>query len=88
MSMVETVARALCLRTKNAPPESYPDGYVEKYVNRNWDLFVDIARAAIEAMRVPTEDMKQRGGRHLGLSPQDGASVASAWNAMIDAALE
>lgn len=86
MGMVETVARALCLRTMNGP--SYPEGWREGRVDRYWPVFEGSARCAIEAMRVPTEAMKQRGGRHLGLSPQDGTSVASAWNAMIDAALK
>jgi len=53
-------------------------------LGNNWEAQ---ARAAIEAMREPTEEMAQRGGAHLGLSPRDRFSMKAAWKKMIDAAL-
>ncbi len=61
-----------------------------------WDLFDDehkdaardLARAAIEAMREPTEEMKEAGSDFVYEAWGDGKTIArEAWQANIDAAL-
>jgi hypothetical protein len=44
--------------------------------------YKDLARAAIEAMREPTRDMRAKGSWHMEQSPEN------VWRVMIDAALE
>ena len=81
--MVERVARALCLSRKNVPNECYREGFKEEFVNKNWHLFVDDARAAINAMYEPTPNMVEEA------ACLDGQSTAVAvWHAMIETALK
>lgn len=73
--MVERVARALCQRKngwRNDPG----------FIDRQWHLDIEDARAAIEAMREPTEAMVEVGRRH---EPQIG--IEGIYRDMIDAAL-
>lgn len=79
--------------------EERPDDSYEKFVanNRNPQKYVRIARAAVEAMRDPSQGMRIVGhaalveseacvpdlGHQIGL-----AALGDAWRAMIDAALE
>jgi hypothetical protein len=81
---IEQVARALCRSKRNAPPDQYPAGWIDRHVNDNWGLFVDDARCAIEAMREPTEAMTKAGNKHTDWA--DGADAA--WESMIDEALK
>lgn len=68
--MVERVARAMFADTNEGPWES------ERYDNHH--IYLSNARAAIKAMREPTEAMM-----HVAWAIADGE-----WQAMIDAALE
>ena len=67
MDIVEKVARAIC-----------KEWFLGS--ERTWQNFLPAARAAIEAMRSPTETMAIAGRKH-SLRP------AQTWAAMIDAAL-
>ncbi len=80
-TMVERVARALCRES-----EIYPED--------GWEHLESWARAAIEAMRTPTEAMLD--SRHSGTFAQgdegggawvDEDGARGLWEAMIDAAL-
>lgn len=73
--MVERVAKAIVARRK------LPSG-----CSINWDCFREDARAAIEAMREPTEEMKNIDPAYYGRCPTCGG-VEQSWPAMIDAAL-
>jgi len=84
--MIERVARALCddtLKRWRSPigVQSEP-----------WREFIPAARAAIEAMREPTDEMKKKGqieflGYNSDFDPPS-VPLVNAWDAMIDAALE
>lgn len=90
-AMIERVARAICVADGCDPNQEsvgigvqMPAG--QKY--RLWEVRVAQARAAIEAMREPTEAMADITGRVLscgyGHVPDDARIV---WQAMIDKAL-
>lgn len=70
-SMIERVARAIA------------KGEYGENVDDVWHTCIDDARAAIEAMREPTEAMLDAG---YGAEPT-GAALVAPWEAMIDAAL-
>ena len=70
--MVERVARAICLANTQG--------------DEMWQAFVPEARAALEAMREPTEGMVRAGrDEYYGVSP---FSARFAWIKIVDAALE
>jgi hypothetical protein len=48
--MVEQVARALCAARYNAPEGHYLPAFKQAQVEKHWQLFVDDASIAIEAM--------------------------------------
>jgi hypothetical protein len=75
-SMVERVARAMF-------DDERPDDSYEKFVANNPDpqKYVRMARAAIEAMREPTDAMAQAVGSHWG------SQLDYLWKQMIDEAL-
>lgn len=52
MDMIEKVARAICATIE-------PDFSDVAHIDATWDEYIPEARAAIEAMREPTEDMIQ-----------------------------
>lgn len=91
--MVERVARAL------AAAEFYQFPETDKFIEANWHQFAPElaeryrirARAAIAAMREPTEVMVEAGYQPSGFEPSDvGVSHEDAsdlYQAMIDAAL-
>jgi hypothetical protein len=82
--MVEQVARALCAARYNAPEGKHLPAFKQAQVEKHWQLFVDDARIAIEAMREPTDDMVRcRWGWVMGLAQRD---VLRVWQDMIDAA--
>ena len=83
MSMIEKVARALAREYISHHGEE--SAATDDYIEGNWPLFAREARAAIEAMREPTDGMLQAGAKGSG---EDSLGVAEgAWQAMIQAAL-
>ena len=72
--MVERVARAIATARGYGLDANGED-------TGDWQMFVDHARAAIEAMREPTEAMWREA------SFENGYVTEGAWQAMIDAAL-
>jgi hypothetical protein len=75
--MVDRVAKVLSIAAGNHPEACSNDGEEIPM----WTLYVDDARAAIEAMREPTEDMTKAAW-------DDGIDQPlQAWHAMINAAL-
>lgn len=89
MTMIERVAKALYENffTDEWPPADAPD------LGMDADNFRKAARAAIEAMREPTEEMIKRGHLcdPLGVDVKAGGEAedvyGTTWRAMIDAAL-
>ncbi len=92
--MVERVARAICASTDitmaggietvmDNPDFIIPaNSRADRKPLARWRLYVPQARAAIEAMREPT-DLMDKAGRFYG-----GSESRDVWVAMIDAALE
>lgn len=97
-SMVERVARAICAATGTIwggpSGEDDPDFLLIKL------MYLNLARAAIEAMREPTKDMQAairpqsytiehyHGSGHHRTFPTLGSGPLGAWHDMIDAALK
>jgi hypothetical protein len=84
--MEERVARALCKR--RAAIEFTPEEFIIDHLGRRvqyWSLWTEDARAAIEAIREPTEAM-ERAGQEEELSGTE--DVKAIYRAMIDAALK
>lgn len=79
-SMVERVARALCVRAGHDPDEIQYRGTEE--IRSGWEAYADDVRAAIRALREPSEAMVSSGMAEID---HDGAG--DCWRAMIDAAL-
>lgn len=73
-SMVERVARAICLA--DGLDDGLSNAFAVQKTDREWGEWVPLARAAIEAMREPTPEMVEAG-----------AGYHEAWPFMIDAAL-
>lgn len=82
-SLIESVARALCLQHYR---EVYPNA-AEYDVGANWLRFMKSARAAIEAMRLPTEAMVAQADDAYDQCTDTGDFFGFIWKAMIDAAL-
>jgi len=86
MSMIEKVARALCAGDPDDTLQVGPN------VGRpRWTQHTPQARAAIEAMREPTEGMEVAGSNAMNFEPFEPDSLQAAragWKAMIQAALE
>lgn len=76
--MVERVARALSIADGNHPDACSNDEEEQPM----WTLYLKDARAAIEAMRQPTDEMIN--DEDLPYSP---AETRQFWQALIDAAL-
>lgn len=91
--MVEKVARAIChpLYMKLHPLQ--PPEVIDQYVEMNWSNHIKQARAAIAAMREPTEGMLDVGGEQVlpveavGRASPDRFGARAVFTAMIDAAL-
>lgn len=75
--MIERVARAICLADTGLPEGETADA-------REW--YRCAARAAIEAMREPTDAMLAEGGVAMSFASHPSDANRS-WRAMIDAAL-
>lgn len=98
-NMIERVARALC-RVNNLESRSraginvmYDSDWLH-YENASWKNHENEARAAIAAMRDPTEAVVTAGLANVDASSDlvtlgyiDGDDLTPAWRAMIDAAL-
>ncbi len=74
MNMLERVARGIC-ESLGHDPDCNSLGRPE------WPSYLSVARAAIEAMREPTEEMAKAGGKARRQWDK------SVWQAMISAAL-
>ena len=86
MGMVERVARALSVADGMHPDACSND----EDETPAWKLYVGMARAAIEGMRIPTEAMIAAGHARdpLGCDVEHAESVYPVvWDAMLDAAL-
>jgi hypothetical protein len=85
--MVERVARAMCLDL-GVPPDNWTEDEAGVPVFA-WQLEAGTARAAIAAMREPTEAMIEAGevacGSSYGVGPWE---CRTSFTAMIDASLE
>lgn len=97
MNMVEKVARAIAADEGAYDADEMldlaADATVEGYTDivPFWVLFASKARAAIEAMREPTEEMKKEGAakiRNFTAVKSEYPRTTATWQAMIDAALE
>lgn len=90
MTMIERVARAMFerwLQTEEAVADQLQNGPQPPWEDQEFGrrCWLDLARAAIEAMREPTVDMAARGSFRLD---DDGDYCpVDVWKAMIDAAL-
>lgn len=81
--MIERVARAIWASEYTSP---WPDG--DGYPDDEYRLVArKQARAAIEAMREPTDAMKAVDGIHWGYGCHVCGGLTEGWQAMIDAAL-
>jgi hypothetical protein len=83
-SMIERVARAIARAHRIGDLFIAPDGSAHK--SEPWQGFVDHARAAIAAMREPTEAMASEGAFAVDGLFEPGA--VAVWQAMTDAALK
>lgn len=91
MEMMERVARAMAADNGGVWDEMSDDPYAPWDINRV--VFRRLARAAIEAMRTPTEAMADDGGAYLdGFAALGDHTVVYAargtWQTMIDHILE
>ncbi len=88
--MVERVAMAMWAKKEQLTPN--PRVSWENAEAKDQAFMLEVARAAIEAMREPTEAMKDAGGMELaGLWDSDDSPYSAAenvWLACIDAALK
>ena len=81
--MIERVARAICQADEQNGGPSWE--YVRSLGERGVSGYFDRARAAIEAMREPTEAMALAG---IEADMESGFGATMAWQAMINKALE
>ncbi|RVT93074.1 hypothetical protein [Sphingomonas crocodyli] len=88
-TMVERVARALA----QANPEPRDPDAPQPNGEPTWKLFAPMAQRAMEAMREPTDGMKEAGAevtRYIGTNEAIDAyegDAANVWRLMVDAAI-
>ena len=88
--MLEIVARAIC----NGSLRPIAGGECDGPDCSCWPSYVEDAKAAIEAMREPTDEMKSAGDSMMPLFAEGGVMVTGydvageVWTAMADAALK
>lgn len=92
MTMVERVARAICIAAGHDPDGPTCDIFVpgDPYAHLPWAGFRRQARAAIEALRTPTPEMVEAGDLAMvGLksAKPEYSTFPLGWQAAIDAAL-
>lgn len=85
MTMIEKVARAICIESGISPDESA--GWLLSPERKQWHNFEKQARAAIEAMREPTDRMVLECNRFLNIHPDDRMTLNRTFSEMIDVAL-
>lgn len=88
MTMIERVARAICLEEHKLvyPDSAWREGELERKVEQYWRRQIPAARAAITAQRTATEAMIRAGGvAWHKADPYDAAALV--WDRMIEAAL-
>lgn len=73
--MVERVARALGRHQVSTMAAAAPPSDIDRHIDQNWQAWVPMARAAITAMREPTDAMMVTHNAY------------DVWPKMIDAAL-
>ena len=89
--MVERVARAICEADGVDPDKEICGMGVQLPIGElapAWRARLKQARAAIEAMREPTEAMTNQEGLHWGYSCHVCGGLKEGWQAMIDDALK
>jgi hypothetical protein len=86
VKVVERVARVICAKSFEDASVYWGDDTIPEAVDRNWKDYVGDARAALAAIRVPTELMMQA-GMNVGAFPMCHGEVEVRYQAMIDAAL-
>ncbi len=86
-SMIERVARARCAEQGINPDAPFRNLVGDKQRIVNWQAWTGEARAAIEAMREPTDAMIDAGAVAEGDGNLE-AQARNLWAAMIDAALK
>lgn len=59
--MLEKVARAICRPVYEMSMRGQTPGVIDKYIEINWPNHLDQARAAVEALREPSEGMVEAG---------------------------
>jgi hypothetical protein len=69
--MVERVARAICKIAQPPPGQPCHDCWDDERGCSQWQEYVEEARAAIEAVRVTTDEMVRAGISRLDLSVDD-----------------
>jgi len=88
-SMIKRVARVLC-SFRGLNPDAEADSLRGKFYA--WEAFIPQARAVIEALREPTEEMISAMCKPVGpgksLLENDKAAARVYWHRMIDAALK
>ena len=80
--MVERIARAICVASGQDPDFDYDPRGISFGDDIRWKLYVPKARAAIEAMREPTEAIRQIKTMSISYGAED------IWRTMIDEALK
>lgn len=85
--IVERVARAIACARWNVPTEPVEAEELRQFVEDHWRHYEPKARAALAAMREPTQAMTDIGWEHIPHRYCSGEDVGNAWQAMIDAAL-
>lgn len=94
-TMIERVARVVCAQLGARTYDDLPEKatYLQRKTHTDWPVLDrqearDMARAAIEAMREPTAEMKAAEGAHWDYSCHTCGGLAEGWYLMIDAALQ
>jgi hypothetical protein len=59
MNMIEKVARALCKEFIKLNSPNHSSNTIERAIENSWPCYIETAKAAIEAMKEPTEEMSQ-----------------------------
>lgn len=90
MTPLERAARALARRSCSPGGEAqFPYVSADEWEEKNWPDHMPAARAVLEAIREPSEGMREQGAGQLFGSASDdwGDDARLVWQAMIDAAL-
>lgn len=93
--MVERIARGLAAEAAgrawmfdpNFMSMKYPDGQ-GAYANENWPKYVDSARAALEAMREPSDAVSETINRFVNWEPGYRIGPQNLMNHIVTAALQ